>query len=114
MKYFIIAITFVFAAFAAQAQTIVPHVYTYKPKRWNDSLQMFYPELQLNNTIAVQTQNNMPVLELNNNGVKIGSNNLGNIYTMNSDNMPCLKPYPIKDVVATVEVKPVLPAILKK
>ena len=96
MKYLVISFLLVFAAAMVHAQSTNPTLYTYKQKQLNDTLQMLFPDLQT--SAAITPQNNMPVLPLKNEGVKVGSNNLGEMYSMKVDQMPCLKPYAIKDV----------------
>ena len=104
MKYLVISILLVFAAVMVHAQNMQPLLHaptmqllphTYKQKKLNDTLQMLFPDLQT--SAAITPQNNMPVLPLKNEGVKVGSNNLGEMYSMKVDQMPCLKPFKTKD-----------------
>jgi len=95
MKYLAILFVFVFAALMVQAQTNNPTIYTYKQKQLNDSLKMLFPDLQTNKEIPYH--NATPVLPLQNEGIKVGSNNRGDIYSMQIDNMPLLKPFKTKD-----------------
>src|SRR5690348_16434282 len=95
MKYFAFSAMFVFAAVIVQAQTQVPMLYTPKQKPINNGFKMLAPDLQ--NSKIVPVQNNIPVLQLKNEGVKLGSNNLGDMYSMSADNMPCLKPFATQD-----------------
>ena len=107
MKCFITLFVFVFAALLVQAQTTNPTLYTYKQKQLNDTLQMLFPDLQSSGEIPVQ--NNMPVLQLKSDGVKVGSNELGEIYSMKVDNMPCLKPFKTKDAIPNaIQQKPLV------
>lgn len=113
MKYFVTSIVFVFAALIVQAQTNIPQLYTYRQKQLNDTLQMLFPDLQPNKKVPFK--NNMPGLLLKNEGVKVGSNSLGDVYSMNVDKMPCLKPFAIKDEMPNaVKLQPVLPPISKE
>jgi hypothetical protein len=91
MKYLAILFVFVFAALIVRAQTNNPTIYTYKQKQLNDSLKMLFPDLQTNKEIPYY--NAMPVLPLQNEGIKVGSNNMGDVYSMQIDNMPLLKPF---------------------
>src|SRR6478672_13782618 len=97
MKYLAIFVVFIFAVLMVQAQTENPTIYTYKQKLLSDTLKMLFPDLQTSTDIPYH--NNMHVLQLNNEGVKVGSNNTGYVYSMNVDNMPCLKPFKTKDEV---------------
>jgi len=113
MKYFVATIVFVIAAVMVQAQTNNPTFFTYKQKQLNDTLQMLFPDLQTGKEVPLQE--NMPVLPLKNEGVKIGSNSLGDLYSMNLDNMPCLKPYTIKNEMPNAmklqQLQPVSPLV---
>ena len=100
MKYFVIAFLIVIAVPAVQAQHTIPQVYTYRQKLHNNSLKMLYPRLQTGR--SAQLVNNTQVLQLKNEGVKAGSNSLGDIYSMKTDNMPCLKPFKTKDEIPNV------------
>jgi hypothetical protein len=113
MKYFITSIVFVFAALIVQAQANNPTLYTYRQKQLNDTLQMLFPDLQPDKEVPFK--DNMPMRPLRNEGVKVDSSSLGEVYSMNVDNMPCLKPSVIKDKIPNA-MKPqsVLPLIPKK
>lgn len=106
MKYMVISFLLVFAAVTVHAQTLQPLLHAptmqllphaYKQKQLNDTLQMLFPDLQT--SVISPSQNNMPVLPLKNEGVKVGSNNLGEVYSMEVDQMPRLKPFKNKDEV---------------
>jgi len=113
MKYFAFSVMFVFAAVMVQAQTQIPMLYTPKQKHLNNGLKMLSPDLQ--NSEIVPTQNSTPVLQLKNEGVRTGSNNLGEVYSMSTDNMPCLKPFATKDEIPNaIKQQSTLPAIPKK
>jgi len=74
---------------------------------------MLFPDLQPSADIPVE--NNMPLIPLKNEGVKVGSNSLGEVYSMNVDGMPCLKPFKTKDEMPnTKKIKPVLPIVPPK
>ena len=103
MKYFALAAVFTLAAILVKAQKN-PLPYTYKQKPLNNSfrqkqldntLQALFPDLKSGEAVPVQY--NMPVLPLKNDGTYVGSNALGEIYSMSVDQMPCLKPYKSKD-----------------
>jgi hypothetical protein len=113
MKYFIASIVFAFAAVVVQAQTNNPTLYTYRQKQLNDTLQMLFPDLRPGKEVPFK--DNMPVLTLKNEGVKVGTSNLGEVYSMNVDNMPCLKPFTIKDKMPNaMKLQPVLPQVQKE
>src|SRR4051794_13810299 len=95
MKYLAIFVVFVLSAIMVQGQTNNPTIYTYKQKQLNDTLRMLFPDLQTNQDIPYN--NPLPVSPFKNEGVKAGSNNMGDIYSMKTDNMPCLKPFKTKD-----------------
>jgi len=95
MRYFAIFVVFIFAALTVRAQATNPTIYSYKQKRLNDTLQMLFPDLETSKEIPYKE--GMPVLALGNEGIKAGSNSIGDIYKMQTDQMPCLKPYKIKD-----------------
>lgn len=113
MKYFVASIVFVFAGLVVQAQTNNPMLYTYRQKQLNDTLHMLFPDLKSNKEVPFK--DNTPVLPLRNEGVKVGSNSLGDVYSMNVDKVPCLKPFAIKDEMPNaVKLQPVLPPISKE
>src|SRR4051812_43381518 len=95
MKYLAILIVFVFTASIVQAQTNNPSIYSYKQKRLNDTLQMLFPDLQTSNEIIYD--NGTHVLQLSNWGTKVGNNDRGDVYSMQTDNMLLLKPFKTKD-----------------
>lgn len=115
MKYFALAVVFTLAAILAKAQkSPVPHTYKQKPlnnsfkqKQLNNTLQALFPDLK--SAEAVPVQYNTPVLPLKNEGTHVGSNQLGEIYSMHVDQMPCLKPYKTKDEMpnAIKQIQPV-------
>jgi len=111
MKYLAILVVFVFGALTVQAQTNNPTLNAYKQKRLNDTLQMLFPDLQTSKEIPYH--NDMPVLPLKNEGIKVSSNNRGDVYSMQTDNMPLLKPFKTKDEipdpVAPKQLTPALP-----
>jgi hypothetical protein len=111
MIYLAIFIVFTFTASMVQAQTNNPSIYTYKQKRLNDTLKMLFPDLQTSKDITYH--NDMPVLPLKNEGIKVSSNSRGDVYSMQTDNMPCLKPFKTKDEIpnpaAPKQLTPVLP-----
>jgi len=110
MKYLAIFIVFLFAASAVEAQTNNPTIYTYKQKQLNDSLKMIFPDLQTSQDRPYT--NVLPVLPLLNEGVKVDSNNMGDVYSMKTDQMPCLKPFKTKDEIPnTINPKQPLPEI---
>ena len=111
MKYFLFSVVFVFAALAAQAQLNIPDFYTPKQKHLNNGLKMLSPNLQNSKTIFIQ--HNTPVLQLKNEGVKVSSNNLGDVYRKTADNMLCLKPFATNDAMPNA-IQPASPAILKE
>src|SRR3954447_11822265 len=113
MKYLAILFVFVFTALMIQAQTNNPTIYTYKQKQLNDSLKMLFPDLQTPTEIPYY--NAIPVLPLQNEGKKVGSNNRGDVYSMQIDNMPLLKPFKIKDEIPDpIKQKQPLKVIPKK
>ncbi|TKK68039.1 hypothetical protein FC093_12560 [Ilyomonas limi] len=113
MKYFIASIVFVFAGLMVQAQTNNPMLYTYRQKQLNDTLHMLFPDLQPDKEVPFK--DNTPVLPLRNGGVKVGSSSLGDVYSMNVDKMPCLKPFATKDEMPNaVKLQPVLPHVQKE
>jgi hypothetical protein len=77
MKYLAIFVLFLFAALKVGAQTNNPTMYTYKQKRLNDTLSMLFPDLQTSNEIPYSED--MPVLPLKNEGIKVGNNSMGDI-----------------------------------
>src|SRR3982751_5712070 len=95
MKYPASLVVFVFSPLMVQAQTNDPTIYTYKQKQLNDSLKMIFPELQTSQDIPYNDA--LPVLPLKNEGVKVGNNSMGDLYSMKTDQMPCLKPFKTKD-----------------
>jgi hypothetical protein len=113
MKYLAIFVVFVFAALMAQAQTNNPTIYTFKQKQLNDSLKMIFPDLQKSQDIPYNDA--LPVLQLKNEGVKVGSNNMGDIYSMKTDQMPCLKPFTTEDEIPNaISRKQPLPIVLNE
>lgn len=113
MKYLAILIVLVSAALAAQAQTSNPSAYTYRQKQLNDRLKMLFPDLQTSDEVLPYS-NVTPVLPLKNDGVKTGINEKGEVYSMQTDNMPLLKPFKIKDEIPdAISLKQPLPLLPK-
>ena len=112
MKYLAIFVLFLFAALKVGAQTNNPTMYTYKQKRLNDTLSMLFPDLQTSKETPYH--NYMPVLQLKNEGTKVSSNSSGDVYSMQADNMPLLKPFKTKDEISDpVAPKQLTPALPK-
>jgi hypothetical protein len=95
MKYLAIFIVFVSAVLMVHAQTSNSKIYSYKQKRLNDTLKMLFPDLQTSNVVSYD--NGVYVLQLNNWGTKVGSNDRGDVYKMEVDNMRLLKPFKTQD-----------------
>ncbi len=95
MKYFITTGLLVFAGLMVHAQMNNQAPNTYKQKQLNETLQALFPDLQVSKDVPVK--NNMPVLSSANESIKISSNSLGDVYSMNVDQMPCLKPFKTVD-----------------
>jgi hypothetical protein len=108
MKHSVILVVFALTTIMVQAQIKRTPIYTYKQKQLNDSLKMLFPDLQTEDK-AVQVEDNLFVLQLRNEGTKVGSNSLGEIYSMKTDKIPCLIPFKTKDNMPNaIKSKPLL------